>query len=525
LASQNALLRRRHEQYDVHGQSLLALSQEARHLLLEDAARYTRWYRDVGSSAIDPVGPKIWLAGHQPQLPHPGVWFKNFVLGALAKHYGGVAVQLLIDNDLVRTASIRVPRGSVASPALESVLLDRPSGEAPYEERPIVDLELFSSLAWRVKQTLAPFVPDPLVHAMWPWAIQAARDTGNLGQSVAQARHRLEGAWGLTTLELPLSRVCDTRPFRRFTFHLLENLGRLHPLYNQALRDYRRANRIRSRSHPVPDLTAQGDWLEAPFWIWSDTSASRRPLFVRQCPDSIHLRAGRTNANSDREPPYEPTIIPRDAPKAIDQMERMRAQGTKLRPRALMTTMYARLVLADLFVHGIGGAKYDQLTDVLIDRFFQIAPPAFLTVSATFRLPIARARVVSEDLQRVESLLRELWYHPERHVVRSAPGGISPAEAIDLVSEKRRWVSMDLPQDQRAARHRAIGELNEQLRMRVAGQREKLLREQDRLMSALRHEAILGSREYAFCLFPEATLRGPLRELATPSAQQANGGR
>ena len=48
--------------------------------------------------------------------------------------------------------------------------------------------------------------------------------------------------------------------------------------------------------------------------------------------------------------------------------------------------MYARLVLSDLFLHGIGGAKYDQLTDLIIARFFGLQPPGFVTLSATVLL-------------------------------------------------------------------------------------------------------------------------------------------
>ena len=46
------------------------------------------------------------------------------------------------------------------------------------------------------------------------------------------------------------------------------------------------------------------------------------------------------------------------------------SEGIRLRPRALTTTMYLRLAMGDLFLHGIGGAKYDQLTDRIIEHFF-----------------------------------------------------------------------------------------------------------------------------------------------------------
>src|SRR5439155_16156781 len=90
-----------------------------------------------------------------------------------------------------------------------------------------------------------------------------------------------------------------------------------------------------------------------------------------------------------------------------------RLKAAKLRPRALITTMYARLVLSDLFIHGIGGAKYDELTDLIIRRFFGIEPPAYITATATFRLPIDRPNVSLDDVRSSAQRIRELRYRPE----------------------------------------------------------------------------------------------------------------
>ena len=62
---------------------------------------------------------------------------------------------------------------------------------------------------------------------------------------------------------------------------------------------------------------------------------------------------------------------------------------------ALVTTLFARLVLSDLFIHGIGGAKYDQLTDELIRSFFGLAPPDYLVISATLHLAASTGRAVA----------------------------------------------------------------------------------------------------------------------------------
>ena len=74
-------------QYDVQGRSLRELSDSARRGLLQLACAYTSQYRDVPDrwqryEATN--GTPFILSGHQPEMFHPGVWYKNFVLGGLA---------------------------------------------------------------------------------------------------------------------------------------------------------------------------------------------------------------------------------------------------------------------------------------------------------------------------------------------------------------------------------------------------------------------------------------------------------
>ena len=100
---QNLTLRQQAD-VDLVGCRLSELQAEARHWLLERARRYTAEYRDVPDDELGAGAPLI-LAGHQPELVHPGVWFKNFVLSSLSQRTASHAVNLLIDNDAVKTAS------------------------------------------------------------------------------------------------------------------------------------------------------------------------------------------------------------------------------------------------------------------------------------------------------------------------------------------------------------------------------------------------------------------------------------
>ncbi len=134
--------------YDFQGRRLSALRRQARQELLQAARRWTSAYRDVGPAAGDPQG-LIFLAGHQPQIFHPGVWLKNFALGRLAEKHHAAAVNLIIDSDAVSGASLRIPGGSTDNPIAAQVAFDRPDPAVPYEERHIEDRSLFDSFGRR----------------------------------------------------------------------------------------------------------------------------------------------------------------------------------------------------------------------------------------------------------------------------------------------------------------------------------------------------------------------------------------
>jgi len=498
LLEENVRLRRQRN-YDVQGRSLAELSRQARNHLIDQAHRLSASYRDVDPPPGDPDGP-ILLAGHQPQLFHSGVWWKNFVLGALARRHRAAAINLLIDSDTVKSTALRVPGGSVAEPRAEQIPFDRPEPAIPYEQRRIVDGDLFTDFGPRTARRIAPLVPDPIVKRFWPLALERVQETDNLGACLAQARHRLEGAWGVQTLEIPQSTVCNSSPFCWFVSHLLAQLPRLWKVYNQALSEHRRIHRIRSAAHPVPELAADGQWLEAPLWIWTNEDPRQRRLFAREDGGRIVL--------SDRE--AIEIILPLhrhgEASAAVERLTALGRRGVKIRSRALITTLWARLALGDLFLHGIGGAKYDQVTDLLIDRFFGLPAPHYMIVSATLHLPVRRRPVSVGQFRQIQHHLRRLKYHPERFI--DSPDA-EPAGRCDYLAEllasKTRWIrTAQTPRNARI-RCRTIRRINEALQPWVAAQRRRLEESRTRIARTLRAEEVLTWREFAFCLYPEKT--------------------
>jgi hypothetical protein len=483
--------------YDLQGRTLADLSVEARRQLFDAAQAYTRSYRNVDVPA-EPSS--LFIAGHQPEMFHPGVWYKNFVLARMARQHGAVSVNLQIDSDVMKSASIRVPTGTIDHPRVESIPFDHAAANSPFEQRAILDRSMFESFGERAAATLQAFIADPLVRKFWPLAVERSRETPLVGACIAQARHQLEGDWGLQSLEIPQSQVCDLPAMRWLIVHLLANLPRLWETYNTALLEYRREHKVRSAAHPVPELASEDAWLEAPLWIWTTDDPLRRRLFVRQRNDEIVLsnRAG-VEATLSVSPEGE-------AGTAVEQLAALAERGIRIRTRALITTLAARVLLGDLFVHGIGGAKYDQLTDRIINRFFGLEPPGYVVVSGTLHLPFAeKPPAINES--KLAQCVRKLEFHPEAFVDDSKLQNFADNRPLaDWIAEKRRWIETPQTIENAKQRCRSIRRANEALQPSVAELREKWLGALSTQADRQRAQKLFTSREYSFVLFPELTL-------------------
>lgn len=472
----------------IGGVPLADLAVTARQHLLNAAARYTGGYADIAAPSAGP----IVLSGHQPELFHPGVWFKNFALDTLAEAAGGVGVHLIIDSDLCRSASILSPTGSLKTPRREPIAYDQRTATIPYEQRRLVDAAAFESFPSRVHEALAPFVAEPLVSELWQHANAVGCDC--LAPLLSTPRHKIERSWGSQTLELPFSEVADSEGFRRLAAEMLLRAEQTAAAYNAALADYRLAHGLKNAAQPLPDLHRQDGWIEAPLWVWSDAAPTRRAIYSRPIGTTIRL--------TDREG-WEVTL-PDDPDSIVQALAELRKRGVKVRSRALVTTLYGRLVLAELFLHGIGGAKYDQVTDRFAERLLGVRPPEHATMTATVRLPIEHDAPTEANRNELLQTLRDLEYHPERYAPDS-----------EAAAEKQRWVDTPKTPKNAAERHAAITTANRTMAASLADHRREVEEQLATTAEDLRVASVLDSREHSFCLFPADNLRERLRKLAT----------
>ena len=466
--------------------SLAAIRAEARHEVL---ALATRWTTELVGPVEPPRDSGIWIiGGHQPELFHSGVWIKNAVVSELASELGGVGLNLVVDNDLCAKSSVSVPL-SPDSQRLATLEWDQPRPHSPWEERPAPDEKLFASFGERCRQHLKPWGIDPLA-ASQDWAGIPER---GIVDRLVRLRGMFERDCGVRNLELKVSDLADTRCFRRFLLRTLNQADLLRETYNTALTDYRTLHRIRSRSHPVPALDSTELGIEVPFWVWRAGETRRSRLFVRSIsPGIIVLHDGQQQfARLSTSSEYV----------ALDQLAELRQQGWKIRPRALTLTLFCRTYLGSAFVHGIGGAKYDEMTDVLIERWLGLSPPSLIVATSTLRLfeSFAPPRVESLIAQDQRELRRIHW-NPEA-ITASAH---STPSAQDLITRKQELLDGSMSSSER---HVQIQQINASLRSGLAEYEQRIRSDLQSKLTSQPYQVALRGREYSANLFPASAIR------------------
>lgn len=486
------------------------LREQCRREILEAAVDYTQSLE--GKSELPTTkhlsSLPLVVTGHQPEMFHPGVWVKNFLAGKLAEKAGGVALNLIIDNDNLTTTALRVPTGPRNSPSVEWIAFDDDHANEPWEDARLNTTDIFSTFAARIANSMKPWSISPLVSRMWKSCALASRRFPLLRDLLTVGRHFLERDWGLDILELPLSHLCETATFRKFTARILLDAERFRLIHNRILEEYRRVNRIRSQSHPVPELKIEDRRIETPFWIWKKGEIDRRPLYV--------IRNNGRLVLSDKHRVLISTTLDEnnEFSQIVDVLKQLSQEGFRIRTRALTTTMFSRLFLADLFVHGLGGAKYDEMTDRLIVRFFGMTAPKFVTTTATFHLlPGNDESVTQQDIRKIKQELRRLHYHPDLFLAHKTES------AEILIREKKRLIAEQNDKTLRTSENRArylrLKEIRNELAIDAETTRLELQRRLEQQQQKLESDRFLSDREFSFVLFPEDKLKPFMQTLST----------
>jgi hypothetical protein len=452
-----------------------------------------QWRRDIRRDIPCSLDVPLIVAGHQPEFLHAGVWAKFILAARAAEALGGVAVNLVVDTDVPKGLMLRIPVIQGHRLELRTIPFFEPAGGLSFEQLPARTHEQLAELTASVRQAMgnrfAASLMPVFLAAMMEW-----RDGRDVADQLCAGRRAIDKQFSLDMAELRISCAWWSPLF----IEVVENASRFVGCYNKALARYRSAHHVRGTHRPIPDLIPSGPHLEIPFWVYRPKEGRRR-LFLETRKEDVRFWA-----EGDEVGLFEPSLIRR---WAEEQACGLRIGDWLVRPRALMLTLWARLFLADFFVHGIGGAQYDKITDTILAEYFKVELPSYACVSATLLLDLPGPEDGSDALRSIRGQIRDLEWNPQRHL--PAGGNHSRLTAARAQAVLRaESLARDHRKDRaaRAAAFREIRETGAAIRTLVE---DTLNRRRVELAEALdrrRDHAIATDREYFIGLFPRARL-------------------
>ncbi len=472
--------------FPVAGSSVGDLRLQARREALAAARTFSA---RLGVPVMRAEAPElIVMTGHQPELYHPGVWAKDFLLQRLADETGAAAVDLVVDSDAFGAVEVVSPCLRPGVSRCRAYLALGGEGGC-YACTPVPseqDVLAFCEAGDDALSTL-PALAVRRHFARFCQYLKGARgDARDLAELVTFARRRYEASAGTTYLELPVTAESRTSSFATFFADVALRAEEFAEAHNEELAEYRTRNRLRGKARPFPDLGREAGLVELPFW---HVAHERRAVWAR-LGDRVDVLAGGDVLLT------LPTD-PREAARAVAEA------SLPLAPRAVTLTMFNRMFVADLFIHGTGGARYDFVTDAVARRFYGVEPPAYAVTSMTMYLPLGVHAVTPAEVKAAEQKLNRVSHNPDQllddwHFDDPA----ERREAYLLAAEKASLTeAIDAPGAGKKALGTRIRELNERMAVLLRPYADQLVGELESLRSQVEAADIMTDRTYPFCFW------------------------
>ena len=454
----------------------------------------------------------MYVTGHQPELFHPGVWAKDVIVDELAKRNQGISLNVVIDSDAVKSSNVSIPVNREGQFVSQRVPVDHWSMGMPWQDLQVADEGLFESFADRIEDQIPQMPGTTEVKSFWRDVVSETQHSGSVTRGLVAGRVRLERKMGINNYEVPISLIAATSGYRNFLAELILNVSKLQQVYNESLACYRKQYHIKSAMQPVPNLTEKDGWYELPIWIWSTGSSSRKSLYVKIESDRLSL-----SDLSHWEQQYPVDASSMDVEFISGVLLQLQNRGIQLRTKAMMTTAFLRLYLADWFVHGIGGAKYDEITDLIINNFWGLTAPGFQVATGTLCLPLENKPVAPlQSSNQLKQQLRHSEENPETLLSESQLG-----QATQLLEEKTELLLLQkqsrtegLTRNQRRvkhaenqARYQKLKQVRSSLASLVDDQLVQMRQDVEEASRIEQELFVVNGREYPICCYPLETLR------------------
>lgn len=406
----------------------------------------------------------IFATGHQPDFHHPGILAKDLLIHRLSKELNGLPLHIIVDTDQFHinfTYPILVTKNQAR---LVNLSLGQKNSSI-YNSVHITDgmKEMISQELKNCLNSLHEFIhidqynycKSKIIEILD--GIENSQDIQNVSEKL-----RLEFLQE-NQIQIPIIRVSEliqTKAFINMVQKIKNRQSEFVSKFNHHLHEYRKLHKIKNIAQPIPELGLE----ELPFWILSQKTETREPL----------------KANDDLT---SHTIL----------------------PRAITLTMFIRLFISDFFVHGTGGGRYEDVSNHLIQDFFEIQPSPYIVCSSTMRLSTReKFEHIDFNLQELDTKLREIQYSPEKLLGKDHPLAVQKLECFQKMKE---------PSANKKEIHQSIVDLNQKMGELLSHCRKQLEEIQSIKVQLQKNQEVFTCRTFPFFFYRVQELVKYVQEL------------
>ena len=508
--------------FTILNQPFREVRENCRKEIIQRALKFSKKYDPDIEEKTNPACQYIIQTGHQPVFFHPGIWIKNIFLNQLLKSHlldKSLGLNIILDNDICKDLNLSLPALSLNGNLTVEEISFLPSTftpNLPFEEYPCPSLEVITKFTRGVIRRLKPLELEnkDIINNFKNFSRCLENSSrfcsqnykkANLGEFLGLARHFYEKEIDPAYLEISFSQICDSDEFLSFFLEIIKNIKSFSEIYNKKLNEYRKLFKIRNRAHPSPNLMIKENLTEIPFWIWKEGD-ERTKIFILKEEEKNYLY----NASYGKI-----FLIEKDGLKSLFSLKTiLKQRGLKIRPKALLLTLFNRLFISDLFIHGLGGAKYDLVTDEIIREFFKVEPPHFLVVSCTLYLNFKSSPGTSDSkISALKKKIRDLEFNPERYVNELS---LTKKEKIQIgeLTEKKTELIKKIKEIPSPVEKRKFSEkikaINNFIVEKVKPLKCELSKKLEDEEEKIKQSKVYTFREFPYCFFSAKELRNLL---------------
>ena len=281
--------------------------------LVEENAQHL----DTGS--LHAQGPII-ATGHQAWFWHPGILAKDIAMAESARYHGGHMLHLVVDHDVHSAMQLPIPILHDHVMVRKVVELAQVNADIPLASQMPVDIKQVQDNLWYLKEEQSTLLGHALMDMPY---------CENLAQQMTVILTRLMHRWVGKVPILYSTQLLELPSAKQALEQMLDNALSMARCYNNAVNQVSHAG--------IAHLAIEQDRVELPVWL-------------------IHWGKPRSRVYADIAD-HKPVLVDSEG-NVLDLNKDL------LAPKALFLSALMRTVVSQLFIHGLGGGIYDQVTEI-----------------------------------------------------------------------------------------------------------------------------------------------------------------